>query len=139
MTKTDADARAEPRDPSDADVRRQIRANAIQAAKIQAVLMEPILDPRAFGGEVPNASDVNRLLHSSGKALDTWAKTVEVNAPPQDFTDAEKREQTKRLLRERPAALLELAREAGVEIRALAIAGALTVGSQETDGTESDP
>ncbi len=125
---------------TDDDVRAKIRDNAIKAARVLSALMEPILDPRDFGGEVPDGSGLNRLLQTSSKSIDAWARTAEPKGEPKpDLSDADKRAETIRLFRERPAGLLELAREAGVEIRVLTTVGTVVDGTKESDGTESDP
>lgn len=108
---------------SDADVRERLREAAFKAVRTIEIAMAPI-DPRADGmADYLDPKEMHRMQQAAIAALGAWAKTVEVpKDAPQDLTDAEKREATKRLLRERPAALLELAREAGVEIRALQVA-----------------
>lgn len=108
--------------PTDDDIRRKLRISAIRAAEILGILVEPVLDPRAFeDGEVPDGSAMNRMLQASSKAIDAWARTCEEpKLAPAELpaaSDPDRRAALRQLLRDNPAALQEIAAEAGVEIR----------------------
>lgn len=96
-------------------VRAKLLRNAIKALDVQFALMEPIPDPRALGDDLDGTA-LNRLLQTSSKAIDAWARTAE---PPKDapiFTPEQRLAAALAVLENPPPELLSAMARRGMAI-----------------------